>query len=148
MHTQNINKNNKNNKMGRVKEINLPDGTIILDGIDFPKLIVLDKEFARTMTEDDRNNMKDRPCKGIFFKTKAGRDALRITIGDEHTLTFTCGSGDRTWNNWRDRCPSNAVCAFAVATSNGGGCWFEFILMPSNTEVITNEQANYMEEIS
>ena len=69
------------------------------------------------------------------FMTKAGREAVRIEPGTGYTLTVSEGSGDRTWNHWDERAPYRShhgdVFALAVATSNGGGCWFEIGLYPS-----------------
>ena len=67
--------------------------------------------------------------------TRAGRPAIRVAPGVGYALILRQGSGDRTWDDWDQRAPSRSqhgeVFAFAVATSHGGGAWFEVSLTPS-----------------
>lgn len=135
-----------------MKEIKLPDGGLIIDG--FSKLLILTPEFVEENSfVDEEIGPYDKigdhnPCTIEFFTTKAGREAIRIRPGNSHNLKLYYGSCDRYWNNWDARRPVNASFAEAVATSRGGGCWAEVIIMQAGISPITAEQAEYMEEIS
>ena len=67
--------------------------------------------------------------------TRAGREAVEVVGGIGYELRLREGSGDRTWSGWDCRRPvqsvHGAVFAHAVATSKGGGCWFEATISPS-----------------
>ncbi|MDO8669960.1 MAG: hypothetical protein Q7O66_00835 [Dehalococcoidia bacterium] len=69
------------------------------------------------------------------FTTRAGREAIRVQPGTGFTLRIYDGGGDRTWGDWADRQPWRSehgdVFSIAVATSNGGGCWFEVGIWPT-----------------
>lgn len=132
-----------------VKKIVLPNGIRIIDGLS--KLLVIDKDIK--LSEDDTTDSRyllrclEVPCKATQFITRKGREAIKIEKGDTHTISLYSGSGDRSWCDWDDRMPVNAMFADATATSNGGGCWYECIIMPKGVQEISTEEAEYMEEI-
>ena len=68
-------------------------------------------------------------------QTRAGREAVEVQPGTGYTLRLREGNGDRSWGDWNDRAPARSqhgeVFAYAVPTSNGGGCWFEVTITPT-----------------
>ena len=132
----------------RVKEIVLPNGGLILDG--FSHLIVFTPEFVSYMKENKApvtHYLNNFFCKAEKFITKKGRNAIKIDLGISHTIKIKYGSGDKSWGNWDKRKLVNAFYAEAVRNSNGGGCWVEVIIMEVGKEIITTEQASYMEDL-
>ncbi len=82
--------------------------------------------------------------------TKAGREAIDLVAGTGFQLRLREGSGSRTWDGWDDRAPVRSkhgdVFAYAVQTSNGGGCWFEATITPS-AGFITAYEAQITDEL-
>jgi len=71
--------------------------------------------------------------------TKKGRILIELLSGDDYLVVFREGSMDRGWCKWREfetklRHSRDDVFGFATATSNGGGCWVEFIVYPKSIQ--------------
>jgi len=138
--------------MKGTKYYDLPDGRGILDG--FSKLIVFEKGCPKKIDPSavDDESIDTRYgsfflCHAETFTTKKNREAIKISAGESHVYCIASGSGDKWWRNWDERVPSNAFFADAVATTNGGGCWEEVIIMPVGVKVITFPQQSLMDEI-
>mgnify|MGYP001392288802 CR=1 FL=1 len=146
--------------MKKLNSIFLPNGSVIIDGLE--RLLIFNPEFVNICIEickegDKKPNIPEAfslpygnfttPCAAREFITKKGRQAIQIMSGNTHELYFQSGCGDRSWNEWDERRPINGLFADAAATSNGGGCWTEVIIMPAGVEVITSFQQAYIDEL-
>ena len=139
--------------MKGLKFINLPNGSTIIEG--FKTLIVVDSKFIGEMDEwgfksplNPSNAMslgETIPCTATPFITKKGRNAIRISNGYSHNLSYYRGWGDRSWNNFNDRKIINALFSEAVSSTNGGGCWRELHIFEVDQPKITAEQQRYMD---
>jgi len=123
-----------------MKKIQIDEKTLIIDGLS--QLLIL-KNAPSPLPDGDWVT-----CGIRLFKTKKGRDALEIDFnGSREVVRIYSGSGDRSWAGWDHRRPVNAIFAEAVATSNGGGCWFEVIVMRKGVDPLSAEIAEYREEL-
>jgi hypothetical protein len=130
-----------------IKRVTLPTGQLIIDG--FSKLLIIEDVQTQDIWEIERM-LNQLPCEATTFTTKKGREAIRIAPavnGATHTISFKTSGGDRSWGGWAERQPANAWFSEAVATSNGGGCWAEVIIMAVDSEAISREQQDLMDEL-
>ena len=141
----------------------MPDGALVYDLGQEEGLVVLEPKLAKQVLEHiqlkqhgfsrlDYSSFDKIGCGGFSsFTTKKNRKAYRLEapVGlCTHYLEFSRHSGDHTWGGWNRRKPVGYDClALAVATSRGGGCWFELTVVRASGYK-TAEQAEIEEELS
>jgi len=130
--------------MKNIKIINVENGPVIIDG--FSKLLVISPALIEEMPMKSIPECRNLPCSVKEFTTKKGRQALSIVKGNSHLLSLYNGCGDISHNDWINRCPVNAMFAEERTTSNGGGCWYEVIIMKVGDKPISSEAAEYLDE--
>ena len=123
----------------------IENGPVIIDG--FSKLLVVSPTLIEEMPMKSIPECKDLPCSVKEFTTKKGRQALNIVEGVSHVISLYYGNMDITHNDWINRHPVNAVFAEERTTSNGGGCWYEVIIMKAGDKPISSEASEYLDEI-
>lgn len=131
-----------------MKTIEMPDGSVIKDLGRNEELVIFSKEIVEQKAAMPSYKYKKYLANCKKFRTKSGRPAIRITVGDEFEVEEGSGEGDRTWGYWERRKPINAFFAKAVATTNGGGCWYEIVVKRAGADIKTAEQQAYEDEIT